>query len=89
MSKMVDLISANKAYNFACMESKARLYASIENAAKCGDMFYDVVCGSLTDETFDELKNAGYEIIPHGDGEYIRRISWKHAGNASNQQVKE
>ena len=44
MSKMTELISANKAYNLAYLENKSRLYQNIESAARCGDMYYDADC---------------------------------------------
>ena len=82
MSKMTKLISANKAYNLAYLENKSRLYQNIESAARCGDMYYDTDCASITDDTIAELKNAGYEISPAGA---YTRISWKQSKNATNQ----
>ncbi len=77
------LITANKAYSLAHEEGKNRLYQHIENAAKNGDMYYDADCASLTQDTIDELRAAGYEISPASS--CYTRISWMNYKNALNQ----
>ena len=79
----MSLIAANKAYSLAHEEGKNRLYQHIENAASCGDMYYDADCASLAEDTIEELKAAGYEISPVSS--CYTRISWKHIKNAPNQ----
>ena len=76
------VIPAGKAYSLAHEEGKKRLYQCIENAARAGDMYYVVDSGSLTQDTIDELKAAGYEISPMISQ---TKISWKHFNNAPNQ----
>lgn len=69
------VISAGKAYNIAYEEGKKRLYSEIERAAQNGEMYYNADTSSLTQDTIDELKEAGYEISPMLS---YTKISWKN-----------
>lgn len=73
------LISADKAYSIAHDEGRRRIYAAIENAAKCGNMYYDIYdhaggCESLASDVVNELKEAGYKVSPCAS---YTRISWR------------